>query len=268
MTDFPQIFERRVYLNWHNSKFSEDKPFGAKLEDFMEKKKVSSYDDIIFLRRLITYSIKYVSDKQNVNNDLEIKFTSPILIDNFKLGCPEYNDLFKRPISILNKLWRKNKKDHSISLTNLNERITDLIRTRIIGDTLFSCELIANYFNNIIIEDDSFQSDYNTKIMNISVEPEIKMEAGYFAFHLLVQFYSGNIIELQINSSIFEKWRSLSHLLYDKIRLEPISEFQLGTKESRLISLGHLFHIAECELDRLQKELREEGSEKVKNRLT
>ena len=81
----------------------------------------------------------------------------------------------------------------------------------------------------------------------------MKMASGYFAYHILITFSDNIIIEVQIFSSIIKKWRELSHTLYEITRVNQLNP-EFGSKESRLISLGHLFHLAECEIERLQQE--------------
>jgi ppGpp synthetase/RelA/SpoT-type nucleotidyltranferase len=84
----------------------------------------------------------------------------------------------------------------------------------------------------------------------------MKMASGYFAYHGQVDFASGLIIEIQIYSSLMKSWRKLSHKLYEKARVRTkAKQLDYGTTETRLISLGHLLHLAECELTRLDNEL-------------
>lgn len=82
------------------------------------------------------------------------------------------------------------------------------------------------------------------------------MASGYFAYHGLIKFKSGLLVELQIYSSLTNNWRKLSHKLYEKVRLNPKKNIDFGTSEARLISLGHLFHLVECELKRLEEEIK------------
>jgi len=49
----------------------------------------------------------------------------------------------------------------------------------------------------------------------------------------------------------------MSHKLYEKTRIGSSAYMVPGAPESRLISLGHMLHLAECELDRLTNELKE-----------
>ena len=77
----------------------------------------------------------------------------------------------------------------------------------------------------------------------------MKMASGYFAYHGIIEFNSGITIEVQIYSSLMSSWSKLSHKLYEKARIRTKNkELDFGTTETRLISLGHLLHLAECEL--------------------
>ena len=53
------------------------------------------------------------------------------------------------------------------------------------------------------------------------------------------------------------QWRKLSHALYELARVKPIEKHEFNSKESRLISLGHLLHLAECQLQTLREEFGE-----------
>jgi ppGpp synthetase/RelA/SpoT-type nucleotidyltranferase len=83
----------------------------------------------------------------------------------------------------------------------------------------------------------------------------MKMASGYFAYHGLIRFSSGHVVEVQIYSALMSEWRKLSHLLYERVRVEPITQHEFGSKETRLISLGHALHLAECEIQRLSHEI-------------
>ena len=80
------------------------------------------------------------------------------------------------------------------------------------------------------------------------------MESGYFAYHGLVHFRNGLVVEVQIHSDLMKQWRKLSHALYELARAELIRTYEFNSKESRLISLGHLLHLAECQLQQLRQE--------------
>ncbi|HCD2293916.1 TPA: hypothetical protein NBK09_005315, partial [Klebsiella pneumoniae] len=94
-----------------------------------------------------------------------------------------------------------------------------------------------------------------SNIREIKVEQEAKMASGYFAYHADVIYNDGIHVEIQIYSQLNEVWRGLSHKLYEKTRLQQDVEYGHGTSASRLVSLGHLLHLAECEAERLQSDL-------------
>jgi len=254
--EYPHSFSTISYAKWHNYYFPEDKSITSKLENLIDTLENNSKEDILFLIKFIKFQIESLSG----NNFDTTTYSSPIFQADF-VESDAYKNLFKRPSSILNKLYRKNKNSKDINLSKLKIEITDLIRTSVTGDTLFSCEKLARKFKEIKFENKIIQEEFDKHIDTIDIEPELKMEAGYFAYHILFRFKNSNIVELQIHSKIFEKWRELSHVLYDKIRLSPNTEQKLGSKEVRLISLGHLFHLAECELNRLEQEWNDDNSQ-------
>ena len=85
----------------------------------------------------------------------------------------------------------------------------------------------------------------------------MKMESGYFAYHGEVRFRTGLIVEVQIYSELMRQWRRLSHVHYELARVESKQRHEFNSKESRLVSLGHLLHVAECELQQLAEEFRQ-----------
>jgi ppGpp synthetase/RelA/SpoT-type nucleotidyltranferase len=107
-----------------------------------------------------------------------------------------------------------------------------------------------------IIYDPGVRKAFNGSIASIHFGPEMKMESGYFAYHGLVRFKSGLVVEVQIYSELMRQWRRLSHSLYERARVEGIQKYEFNSKESRLISLGHLLHLAECQLEQLGQEYR------------
>jgi ppGpp synthetase/RelA/SpoT-type nucleotidyltranferase len=106
-----------------------------------------------------------------------------------------------------------------------------------------------------LLYDEQIKAEYQNRVISTSFEPEMKMASGYFAYHGLVCFKSGFIVEVQIYSALMSEWRKLSHLLYERVRLEPIAQYEFGSPESRLVSLGHALHLAECEIMRLHQEI-------------
>lgn len=265
---FPKEFDENKYLNWHNSKWPTKYGLRADLEKFRLDLKKSSVKDLTFLSKLFAHYIKTAEEeykaKQTGNKPLSAEYTSPLGIAvNHTLGS-EYDVLFKSPSSIIDKLWRKNKDENSkrgakkkdfVTLKNLPTRMTDLIRTEIIGGSLELCMELSQKFGVSNIADISLKKQYSARVKIIDVEPEMKMDKGYFAYHILVHFKSGLIVEVQIYSATIRKWRKLSHILYENTRRFGSKKPEFNSKESRLISLGHLFHLAECEIKVLEDEL-------------
>ncbi|HAX9753986.1 TPA: hypothetical protein JS190_003632, partial [Escherichia coli] len=144
-----------------------------------------------------------------------------------------------------------------VKTTNIKENIKDLARSSVI----LSTHKFANDFSKALpnwrekLEWNHVALDDFSNIIEIKVEQEAKMASGYFAYHADVIYDDGFHVEIQIYSQLNEVWRGLSHKLYEKTRLQQDVEYGHGTSASRLVSLGHLLHLAECEAERLQKEL-------------
>lgn len=257
---FPNKFDKFEYIVWHEAKFKNDKNLEQKLEQFRVKLKEIAHADLEFISNIIQSVSSIASIEFRIQHGVALETDLPlmkILIDKktYKL---EYDLLFKSVDSIINKLWRKNKQGDEVQISNIQEHITDLVRTEIITPTLDSCQFLAERLqrHNIYFPDKKQEKEFKDKMKSISFEPEMKMASGYFAYHGQVEFSSGLIIEVQIYSSLMKSWRKLSHKLYEKARVRT-KEKQLdyGMTETRLISLGHLLHLAECELTRLDNEL-------------
>jgi ppGpp synthetase/RelA/SpoT-type nucleotidyltranferase len=105
-----------------------------------------------------------------------------------------------------------------------------------------------------IIHQPKVRKAFDGSIASIRFAPEMKMESGYFAYHGLVHFRSGLVVEVQIYSELMRQWRKLSHRLYERARVEGKQTHEFNSKESRLSSLGHLLHLAECELQQLARD--------------
>lgn len=254
---YPQVFNDIEYTKWHESKFPQDKPLSEKITNLRNGLITNAKDNLDLLARIIEYKTSYCSNEYQTSKKVKVTYDTPLLEALNDLRGNKYQLIFKSKESIINKLWRKNKnQDKTISLENLSQEITDLIRTEIISSTLDSAKFLAERFesSNPNIYESKLQEQFNSKIDLIKFEPEMKMASGYFAYHGLVHFKDGMKIEIQIYSSLMKQWREMSHILYEKIRLKPQEIYEYGTSESRLISLGHLLHLAECEIQRLQEE--------------
>lgn len=257
---YPNKYDKFEYIAWHETKFKNDKGLEHKLEEFRTQLKVNSQSDLEFISNIIQSVVSIASNEFRIQHGSALEADLPlmkILIDKRKSN-PEFDLLFKSVDSIINKLWRKNKQGDEVQLSNIQEHITDLVRTEIITPTLDSCQFLAERLqrHNIYFPDKKQEREFKEKVKGISFEPEMKMASGYFAYHGQVEFSSGLIIEVQIYSSLMKSWRKLSHKLYEKARVRTkVKQLDYGTSETRLISLGHLLHLAECELTRLDKEL-------------
>lgn len=240
--EFPKKYDAREYVKWHHSQEPKDIDLSLKLELLRDELRNESKDDINLLNEIFKYFSEYSIKEYKSTKNGNITFQLPKNVD------------FKTITSIYNKLWRSFKNNKLfIPFDDIRGKITDLIRTEIVGDTLAACKFLALKFNIDNIDDKELKEKCKKKIKSIYFEPEMKMASGYFAYHILITFSDNIIIEVQIYSSIIMKWRELSHPLYEITRVNQINT-DFGSKESRLISLGHLFHLAECEIERLQDE--------------
>jgi ppGpp synthetase/RelA/SpoT-type nucleotidyltranferase len=257
--NFPKEFKAKEYVKWHNSKKTTDSDLAEKIESLRNNLKLSATEDLQFLEQLFSYLIKLSKQEYKKEKNINVEYKSTLKNALNKKG-DTYDRLFKSESSILNKLWRKNKYINTqkgrnyIFLSNIKTEITDLIRTEIVGDTLDSCNFLSARFDKKHIKDDELTKKYEKHVKKITLEPEMKMASGYFAYHILIHFKSGIIVEVQIYSEIVKKWRALSHQLYDIVRIASNKDHEFNSKEARLISLGHLFHLAECEIKNLQDE--------------
>lgn len=249
--EFPKEFDPEEYVKWHNIQNPEDADLAVKIDELCEKLKSEAADDLKLLEEMFTYFFAYVKQEFNTAKN-----------ENTNYKAAEHVN-YKGTSSIINKLWRNKKsKDKFIPVKDIKTEITDLIRTEIIGDTLSSCRFLAERFDTKNIHDEKLKAKCESKIKKISFEPEMKMASGYFAYHILIHFADNITVEIQIFSSIIKKWRDLSHHLYEIARVSSV-DHDFGSKESRLISLGHLFHLAECEIERLQEEYNKKAPKKL-----
>ncbi len=256
---YPETFNKEDYIAWHEQKIPDDTKLVKKIDDKREELKKELKEELEFLAELLYYVVPACKKEYKIHFETEFEFNIPLknaLTDN---SSKRYDLLFKSTDSILNKLWRKNKKEPSVNLSNLTLEITDIVRTEITCSTLAACGFIAKRLEleNINLPEDYHLNEKLSKMVeSISFEPEMKMASGYFAYHGLVKLKSNVTVEIQIYSTLMANWRKLSHKLYEKVRLKPIDKHEFGTSESRLISLGHLLHLAECEVERLEKEIK------------
>lgn len=257
---FPNKYDKQEYIAWHEAKFKSDENLEGKLIQFRNQLKLDALQDLTFISNIIQSVSSLASNEFKIQHGVHLETDFPLTktLIGRKTTSAEYELLFKSVDSIINKLWRKNKEGEEVEISNIKEHINDLIRTEITTPTLESCSFLAERLQreNIYFPDKKQESEFKQKIKGIIFEPEMKMESGYFAYHGQVDFTSGLTIEIQIYSSLMKSWRKLSHKLYEKVRVRTkAKQLDYGTTETRLISLGHLLHLAECELTRLDNEL-------------
>jgi ppGpp synthetase/RelA/SpoT-type nucleotidyltranferase len=255
-TEIPQVYDKASYASWHNRCIPEDVDILTRLDQIRETLKSSSSSSLAALSQLLT-QIKAFTEKEcrvrfkGINQG---QFVVPTTQFSEQPSNKGYDLLFKSSDSILEKLWRKNLRRSSdyASLSNLQIEITDLVRTSVVAPTLGHAKLFAERLESWFdIVDASDIEVYLGDIDRVEVDMEAKLASGYFAYHSIVRVKSGLCIEVQIYSQLSEAWRSISHKLYETTRLKESLATRAGSAEARLVSLGHLLHLAECELDRL-----------------
>ncbi|HYT90565.1 MAG TPA: hypothetical protein VEL76_17795 [Gemmataceae bacterium] len=254
----PQPFAQDVYSKWHEATFPGDAPLADKVNQLRADLLANSRDSLAALGRILTYTTNYCRPEYERTANMTTDYYSPLReVLQKESGTNAYELLFKSTPAIINKLWRKNSSaPPAVHLGNIREHITDLVRTDVTATTLDSARFLAERMNALpgIIYELRLKRAFEAAIATIHFGPEMKMESGYFAYHGLVHFRNGLVVEVQIYSELMRQWRKISHRLYERARVEGRQQHEFNSKESRLISLGHLLHVAECELQRLAQE--------------
>ncbi|EET5293092.1 hypothetical protein JRC10_25425 [Escherichia coli] len=252
----PTPYNFDQYVAWHNQIVEPDMNIIDELTILMNSLK-QNRDRFEKLAQLLDH-LNTILLRAKRTADVDVSsYKCEILLDT-QLSTGKYDDIFKSTTSIIDKLWRKNRNTTNyVKTTNIKENIKDLARSSVI----LSTHKFANDFSKALpnwrekLEWNHVALDDFSNIIEIKVEQEAKMASGYFAYHADVIYDDGFHVEIQIYSQLNEVWRGLSHKLYEKTRLQQDVEYGHGTSASRLVSLGHLLHLAECEAERLQKEL-------------
>jgi ppGpp synthetase/RelA/SpoT-type nucleotidyltranferase len=253
----PNPFAENTYVAWHEATFAADSSLTQKIDQLRTGLAVNGRESLEILSQILTFTANYcqVEYKLQTKTPTDYQVSLPEALR--KKADAAYDLLFKSRTSIINKLWRKNSKPNpEVHLGNVQEHITDLVRTDVTATTLDSAQFMAERMNALpdIIREPKLKKAFEDAIASISFAPEMKMESGYFAYHGLVRFKNGLIVEVQIYSELMRQWRRLSHSLYELARVQGIQKQEFNSKESRLISLGHLLHLAECQLQQLAQE--------------
>lgn len=259
MSVFPETYSKQAYLQWHNMVVEPDGDLETNIDAIMTQLKEEGKERLSKLANILSQLNSFQLLKRKTNSeDISDADTDIQLMD--AIQSPAYDGLFKSTDSIIDKLWRKNKllgPDTYVTSKNIRSEIGDLVRTSIVTSTFSYAESFSTamiYWKDIAEQAKIDPTDFQN-IQKISPKEEAKMANGYFAHHVDVLYNDGLRIEIQIYSKMSEIWRHLSHKLYEKVRLGEDVKWGHGTAASRLVSLGHLLHLAECEVEFLKSSM-------------
>lgn len=254
---FPTEYSQDAYVAWHNVARPEDADLVDKVSELRGRLTAESPAHLEILGQLLTMLAVHTEREVRISTEklLAGSFRLPTQQFAGKEGVPD-DGLFKPVRSIIEKMWRKNATgaEPRVGVANLAEHVTDLVRTSVVAPTLLHAREYAKrlaQWSEFIEGDQPEGAPDFSQITDISVDPEAKLASGYFAYHGLVAFKDGLKVEVQVYSELTSSWRSISHRLYEKARVGTAADVRPGTTDARLASLGHLLHLAECELERL-----------------
>ncbi len=262
MNDIPEMYDRAGYLEWHNRHLENGRDLENSVTVLRESLRSGLRAQVEQLGQLLLFI------KERTEPECRL-MTGGLVVSSIEINIADFTSdearginerLLKSVDSIIQKIWRKNRAAAKPYVTsqNISDHISDLVRTSVVCPTLFHANEFAkrlkNWENYTLANED--EKNRFLRIKDIRVDEEAKAASGYFAYHSLVEFDDGNKVEVQLYSSISQAWRSVSHRLYERSRIAGIPYLAPGTSEARLISLGHLLHLAENELDRLMQEIK------------
>jgi len=259
MLNTPTEYDKNTYLQWHNSHVENGGDLEREVIRIRTELAIALAKSLEQLGQLLVFIKERTEPECRIRTNSLVTASIDVCIDNFRSDAYE-RKLFKSVDSIIEKIWRKNitSEDCLIKSIDVPHRITDLIRTSVICPTLFHAKEFAlrlkSWREYSQDNNDAEGADFSL-IHDIRIDEEAKPSSGYFAYHCQVMLVGGYSVEVQIYSSISEAWRSISHRLYEKSRIGVGPYLAPGSSEARLISLGHLLHLAENELDRLMREI-------------
>jgi ppGpp synthetase/RelA/SpoT-type nucleotidyltranferase len=260
MSDIFSQYDKGNYINWHKENV-EAIDFEAEVLKLRENLKENSHEKLNTLAQLLMQIKERTEPECRIQSKglLVGEFQLPTKSFSEKSSAEGYDLLFKSTDSIIEKCWRKNAKRKSeyVSIYSLPSELTDLIRTSVVCPTLqhagMFTERLSAWRDFLPAED---IEEHFSSIDRVDVDQEAKPASGYFAYHVLVHFNDGLAIEVQFYSLLSSAWRNMSHKLYEKTRVGSSPFMGPGTPEARLISLGHMLHLAEFELNRLTEDLK------------
>ena len=255
---YPDIFDKEQYISWHKEHLESDIDVINNIETTQNKITNFFFDNdkkiLSDLFQVINEVIR-ISKIRRKNISFEIVPEYPKNINEFK------RKYLKTIDSIVNKLWRKNQLEPKIKIADIKENIKDLVRFSIKVDSLKSAETIANILSDqsILIENSTdCQNLFENNLEKIVVDNEMKMSSGYFAYHCYFYFKDSYIVEIQLFSELSNYWRKMSHNIYDQVRINNSKNMKFNDINSRVISIGHMLYLAECELYNIEKELEQD----------
>jgi ppGpp synthetase/RelA/SpoT-type nucleotidyltranferase len=255
---YPARYDRDRYVRWHEARFDDDAGLVGRLTALREELKVKAREDLALLGDMLTHLFWYARNEYPFSRRIPVDCASPLVDILARHNPDEYDGLFKPVESILDKLWRKNRAEPETQLRNISSHMTDLVRSEVVATTLdgahFFSERLAKMGSLIPPDNPGLRDRFDALIDAVEVDSEAKMASGYFAYHACVRFRDGVVVELQVYSELMKTWRKLSHLEYERLRRGGESDVRFGSDQARLVSLGHLLHLAECEFQRLCQE--------------
>lgn len=261
--EIPQKFSVKGYNDWYNYQFKQNIILHdqvEKLRDELSQKLLKPFmrdgsetNQWYQLRTLVEDVSRELS-----NNEIKYEIIPEELGSTPQLFSSNY---VKPTPSIINKMWRITKKEdtlNTIDLSNIKARMKDLVRFSIKTDSLKNSDLLAKEFHKIIDQktDKKFKYYWDNILNNVWLDSEMKTQTGYFAYHFYFDLKIGIIVEMQIYSVLSDSWRTLSHKIYESVRDEIEIKYKFNDVHSRVISIGHLLYLADCELYNLELELK------------
>lgn len=264
---FPHIYDETLFDLWYASKAKKSINVNRNIEKirndiakyFMTIISVGGKETTIW-----DYFLKFL-DASLEHTKVHKKLSSIDFVPTFfPKNVNEFQKYYlKTTKSIKNKLWRKNKEKIDknlrgyVKIEDLTTSMNDLARLSIKANSLQIAEEMSNELANIneFQNHDGIKNFYDNYLTKIIVDTELKTPSGYFAYHIYFHFNKGYVIELQVYSELSNYWRNVSHIIYEKIRTLPKKQLKFNDLDSRLISLGHLLYLADCELCNIVKEI-------------
>lgn len=251
----PQTYDKDIYVRWHEDEFEVGSNVYSSLSEFQER--VANYFFDEDKKQLFTL-FQFINEVLRISEIRRSNIDSNILPEKPKNKIEFKQKYLKQSDSIVNKFWRKNRNILDVKTSSFHLQLKDLIRFSIKVDSLMSAETIAKVLSNkelLIKHSKDCREYFECELDKVEIDNEMKMSSGYFAYHCYLYFKKSFIVEIQIFSELSNFWRKMSHKIYDKVRLQDEQTYKFNDINSRMISIGHLLYLAECELASIEKEM-------------